>query len=273
MMQSLQGPITPSQITPPQDWPTEGAIEFETLEMRYRPGLPLVLKGVIIFTLVRYRFWDPTYILNWQPSSEDTTRTEESVLSAESWKGEIRDSLWDRQAQVKGVILTYFHFLNIPLQVSMSINGGEVVGVVGRTGSGKSSLMLCLFRLVEPASGRIKIDGIDIGNITLKNLRSRLSIIPQEPILFSGTVRTNIDPFSAHSDDEIWKVLERSHLKDKVGLSPNTSPKRVCAPNELQQYIIIVQVMSKSNLFSINALEAQCTRSHLLHTVGDGAPR
>ncbi|XP_054155692.1 multidrug resistance-associated protein 1-like [Oppia nitens] len=100
--------------------------------------------------------------------------------------------------------------------IDISIKSGEMIGIVGRTGAGKSSLTLALFRLIEPAMGRIVIDGIDISQLGLHELRSRLTIIPQEPVLFSGTIRSNLDPFDKFSDDELWSVLEQSHLKEFV---------------------------------------------------------
>lgn len=90
--------------------------------------------------------------------------------------------------------------------ITCTFKEGNRVGVVGRTGSGKSTLISALFRLVEPASGRICIDGLDITSIGLRDLRMKLSIIPQEPTLFRGTVRTNMDPLGLYSDQEIWKV-------------------------------------------------------------------
>uniref|UniRef100_A0A671LL09 Canalicular multispecific organic anion transporter 2-like n=1 Tax=Sinocyclocheilus anshuiensis TaxID=1608454 RepID=A0A671LL09_9TELE len=105
--------------------------------------------------------------------------------------------------------------------ISLEIKGGEKIGIVGRTGAGKSSMTLCLFRLLEAADGEIVIDEVKISEIGLHDLRSKLTIIPQEPVLFSGTLRMNLDPFEKYSDEEVWKVLELSHLKKFVSNQPS----------------------------------------------------
>ncbi len=113
-------------------------------------------------------------------------------------------------------------------KISFKVNPGERVGVVGRTGAGKSSLTLALFRIIEAVEGSVYIDGIEISKLGLYDLRSRLTIIPQDPVLFTGTLRLNLDPFEKHSDQEIWQSLELAHLKAFVssleaGLSHNVS--------------------------------------------------
>ncbi|XP_040438824.1 multidrug resistance-associated protein 1-like isoform X2 [Falco naumanni] len=97
--------------------------------------------------------------------------------------------------------------------VSFQTRSKEKVGIVGRTGAGKSTLTNCLFRVLEGSEGKIIIDGIDISTIGLHDLRGNLNIIPQDPILFSGTVQSNLDPLGKHSDLELWEVLELCDLK------------------------------------------------------------
>ena len=132
-----------------EDWPQRGHIQLTNLEMRYREGLPLVLKGV-----------------------------------------------------------------------DLSIQSGEKVGIVGRTGSGKSSLTLSLFRISESSGGNIVIDDLNIANIGLGTLRSSLTIIPQDPVLFSGSLRMNLDPFGKHNDRELWNSLELAHLRSFTSSLP-----------------------------------------------------
>ncbi|XP_068440085.1 ATP-binding cassette sub-family C member 3 isoform X1 [Clinocottus analis] len=104
--------------------------------------------------------------------------------------------------------------------LSLSVKGGEKIGIVGRTGAGKSSMTLCLFRLLEAAAGEITIDGVKISELGLHDLRSRLTIIPQEPVLFSGTLKMNLDPFEKYSDEELWSALQQSHLHKFVSNQP-----------------------------------------------------
>lgn len=134
-----EAPLHIGQVRP--TWPEHGEIVFDKVEMRYRDGLPLVLKGL-----------------------------------------------------------------------SMHVRAGERIGVVGRTGAGKSSIMSALFRLQELSGGSIVVDGVDIAKIGLHDLRSKLAIIPQDPTLFKGTIRSNLDPFHEHSDLELWSALRQADL-------------------------------------------------------------
>lgn len=99
------------------------------------------------------------------------------------------------------------HLPSVLKNINCTFPGKKKVGVVGRTGSGKSTLIQAIFRIVEPREGTIEIDNLDICKIGLHDLRSRLSIIPQDPSMFEGTVRGNLDPLEQYSDSEIWEVI------------------------------------------------------------------
>ncbi|KAI9987884.1 hypothetical protein PInf_024139 [Phytophthora infestans] len=144
-MPTEAGLVSTAVEKPPLDWPMAGAISFNRVDLRYRPGLPRVLRGL-----------------------------------------------------------------------TFSANAKEKVGIVGRTGAGKSSLIVGLMRLVELDAGSITIDGVDISKIGLHDLRSNIAITPQDPVLFSSTVRSNLDPFDQFSDDQIWTSVKRASLQKAI---------------------------------------------------------
>ncbi|XP_019498348.1 PREDICTED: multidrug resistance-associated protein 7 isoform X2 [Hipposideros armiger] len=126
---------------------------------------------------------------------------------------------WLTQGSVEfqDVVLVYRPGLPNALDgVTFRVQPGEKLGIVGRTGSGKSSLLLVLFRLLEPSSGRVLLDGLDTSQLELAELRSQLAIIPQEPFLFSGTVRENLDPRGLYEDRALWQALEQCHLSEVI---------------------------------------------------------
>uniref|UniRef100_A0A1X7VWQ1 Uncharacterized protein n=1 Tax=Amphimedon queenslandica TaxID=400682 RepID=A0A1X7VWQ1_AMPQE len=115
--------------------------------------------------------------------------------------------------------LCYSHSVDGPqvlTNISCAVSNRSKVGIVGRTGAGKTSLVSALFRLAEPTGGNIVIDGIDVNTLGLHDLRKNISIIPQDPVLFGGSIRYNLDPFQVYNDNDIWRALEQVQLKSVV---------------------------------------------------------
>ncbi|KAI8552981.1 hypothetical protein RHMOL_Rhmol06G0309700 [Rhododendron molle] len=129
------------------------------------------------------------------------------------------DGQWPAHGEVVIQDLQVRYAPRMPLVLrglTCTFRGGMKTGIVGRTGSGKSTLIQTLFRIIEPAAGQIQIDGINISSIGLHDLRSRLSIIPQDPTMFAGTVRTNLDPLEEYTDEHIWEALDKCQFGDEV---------------------------------------------------------
>lgn len=152
-------------------------------------------------------------------------------------QGDDVPSHWPTHGRVQVSNLSVTYAPNLPPalhNVSFSIGSAERVGVVGRTGSGKSSLILALFRFLEADEGNIVIDGLDISMLNLQQVRGRLAIVPQNPAVFSGTVRTNLDPFGQHSDEELLAALLDVQWDEDISVSSSpVKNEAILRENEL----------------------------------------
>ena len=139
---------------------------------------------------------------------EEDKKVEQSVVNEEDKK----EKKADEAEEEKGPLILK--------GINLTVEPHEKVGVVGRTGAGKSTMMIALFRITDLCEGSIAIDGIDLATLGLEDVRRALCIIPQDPVLFSASVRFNLDPFNEASDEDIWSVLEQVELKDAIERLP-----------------------------------------------------
>ncbi|XP_009874370.1 PREDICTED: multidrug resistance-associated protein 6, partial [Apaloderma vittatum] len=177
-----------------------------------------------------------TGVLNWMVRS--WTEIENNTVSVERvreylktpkeapWtlNGKLQDQVWLTEGRVefRNYSLQYRPNLDLALKhINLTINGQEKIGITGRTGAGKSTLAVGLLRLVEAAEGAILIDGLDIAQLGLHDLRTKITVIPQDPVLFSGSLRMNLDPLNQYTDADIWTALELTQLKNFVADLPD----------------------------------------------------
>lgn len=187
---------------------------------RDSPGLSAGLVGLSVSMALNI-----TQTLNW--AVRMTSELETNIVAVERTKEytmtptegnnsqELARPNWPEKGRIsfKNFSIRYRPGLELVLhKVTAHVEPSEKIGIVGRTGAGKSSLTLALFRIIEADGGCIEIDGINIANLQLEHLRSRLTIVPQDPVLFSGTMRMNLDPFSAYSNAQVWDALRNAHL-------------------------------------------------------------
>jgi ABC-type multidrug transport system fused ATPase/permease subunit len=141
---------------------------------------------------------------------------------------------WPSKGQItaEGVQMSYRDGPLVLKGLDFTVDSAEKVGVVGRTGSGKSSMMVALFRIEDLSEGRILIDNIDISRVNVHSLRSRLGIIPQDPVMFSASVRFNLDPFEDFTDAHLWEILEAVNMKDHINTLPDKLDEEVAEGGE-----------------------------------------
>ncbi|RAL15778.1 ABC bile acid transporter [Aspergillus homomorphus CBS 101889] len=151
---------------------------------------------------------------------------EYSDILTEDTKGKEAPPSWPKQGSISFTRLSAGYFPDSPAvlqDINFHVTSGQRVGIVGRTGAGKSTLALTLFRFLEAREGSITIDGLDISTIRLATLRNRLAMIPQNPVLFTGTIRSNLDPFDEHDDGTILQALRHVHWSSSNCLDPQST--------------------------------------------------
>lgn len=182
---------------------------------------------------------------------------EYSNIALENQGGESAPAAWPARGEVEvnDLVVSYASDLPPVLKgLTFSVTQNQRIGVVGRTGAGKSSLTLALFRFLEARAGSIHIDGIDISKIKLSDLRSRLAIIPQDPVLFSGTVRSNLDPFQQHTDVELRDALARVHLIPSAASVAPSGTQTPTAATGSASPVIASDTSTNKNIFrSLNS--------------------
>jgi ABC-type multidrug transport system fused ATPase/permease subunit len=203
----------------------------------FAPSIDASLAGFALAFALQYTgaiMWTIRSYANLEMDMNATERIiEYSRLETEDQSGTPAPAAWPTEGrlEVNGLVAGYAPDLPPVLKgLSFTAEKNQRVGVVGRTGAGKSSLTLALFRFLEASEGTILVDGIDISKITLHDLRSRLAIIPQDPVLFSGTVRSNLDAFDEYTDAELRDALERVHLIRGTGLASRDETEPAAAP-------------------------------------------
>ncbi|XP_042754498.1 ABC transporter C family member 3 isoform X3 [Lactuca sativa] len=191
----------------------EGTIDPSIAGLAAIYGLTLnTLQGLVLWTLTNLE----NKIISVERIFQYSSIPSEPPLVIESNRP---DDQWPSQGEVDIRHLQVRYAPHMPLVLrglTCTFKGGMKTGIVGRTGSGKSTLIQTLFRLVDPAAGEILIDGINISTIGLHDLRSKLSIIPQDPTMFEGSIRSNLDPLEEYTDDKIWEALDKCQLGDEV---------------------------------------------------------
>ncbi|GAB1214384.1 hypothetical protein ATERTT37_003546 [Aspergillus terreus] len=185
----------------------------------YSPGMSAALAGFAVTFALQYNYAVSMGLRFYADLEMDMTATERvleySNIEIEDQDGYEPPAAWPLRGRVEVEDLVVGYAPDLPPVLnglSFTLEHNQRVGVVGRTGAGKSSLTLALFRFLEARAGRIVVDGLDVSKMNLQALRSRLAIIPQDPVLFSGTVRSNLDPFHEYTDLELYNALERVHL-------------------------------------------------------------
>ncbi|GAA5881682.1 hypothetical protein JCM3774_005336 [Rhodotorula dairenensis] len=207
----------------------------------YTPSIDAALAGFILSFAVSFQdrlLWVVRLSADLEVQANSVERIQEYLdIDQESQGGVKPPAIWPTRGgsiSVNKLTASYAPELDPVLKgVSFEVKGGEKVGIVGRTGSGKSSLALSFFRFIEPSSGNITIDGLDINTLRLEDLRSRLTIVAQEAALFAGTLRFNLDPFDEHSDRDVWDALRRVQMAapGASGITPKPTPRATPGPS------------------------------------------